>query len=223
LVLAVALYFLIRRLPYFKDNKMTRKTKKSFQGFSLITLRRKWRAFSRNLIDRIKNISFKKRKKEKEPVEKKKAKVDVDKSYKKAKQIYEQGDKNLAEKMLIRLISIKPSDARLYYLLHKIYLDKDNLKEAALSLNEATKRKQDGFWYMELANIYHQLDKSRLEEKALKSAIEMNNMIAVRWSKLAQVQLKQGKTKQSLESIERALNIEPNNRNYQEIKKQIIK
>lgn len=223
LVISLALYIFIRRLPQLKDNSMKKiKSKKRFE-FNWFSIKRKSRAFVRNLIEKIKNIFTKKTTETKfdDSSREKKKKIDVDRSLDKAQKIFEQGDSNTAEKIIIRLIQVKPNEAKLYYFLHKIYLEQNNLKEAALSLREAIKRKEDGFWLMELADIYQKLDKFKLCEKTLQEAIKMNNMIALRWSKLAQIQMKLGKTKEATESINRALEIEPNNQNYKTIRKKI--
>jgi len=225
LVVSVVLYLAIRRLPQFQDKKIRRK-KKIDKGPFWLSFKRKFRSLLRRLEEKIKrlpkNLGTQDKGRDKKFL-KKRMVVNVDKSYQKAKSIYDYGDYDLAEKMTIKLISIKPLDAKLYYLLYQIYQKKENIKEAILALREATKRKKDGFWYMELSDLYHQIKKHSLEEAALKKAISMNNMIALRHSRLAQVQLKLGKKRKAVESIKRALNIEPNNKNYAEIKEKIVK
>jgi predicted Zn-dependent protease len=223
LIVSLILYLLIRRLPYFKDSKVKKIKTKRFE-FNWFSIRRKSRAFFRNSLDSIKSFFAKKTAKsslDDGQDSKKERKVDVDKSFQKAEKIFEEGDVDTAEKIVIRLIQIKPSDPKLYYLLHKIYLEQGNVKEAALSLKEAIKRKEDGFWLVELAEIYQRLKKYQLSEKALKESIKANNTIALRWSKLAQVQSKLGKDQEALDSINRALEIEPNNQNYKDIKRQV--
>ena len=74
---------------------------------------------------------------------------------------------------------------------------------------------------MELTEIYFQLKKYKLAERAAEEAVELNNKFAIRWAKLAQVQEKRGEREQAMSSINRALEIEPHNQNYQQIRDQI--
>ncbi len=221
---SIVLYLAIGQLPQFQKKRMKRR-KNTEKGPFWLSFRRKLRSLLRQTGEKIKQIPTRIQPKEKQEdsTEKKRVVVNVEKSYKKAKNIYQHGDLDTAEKITLRLISIKPSDAKLYYLLHQIYLKKDNIKESVLALREAIKRKEDGFWYMELAELYNKLKKPKQEERALRQALSMNNMIAMRWSKLAQVQLKLDKKGKAIDSIKRALEIEPNNKNYQDIKKKIVK
>lgn len=223
LSISIILFLFIRRLPKKGGGKSSNFSvnKRNF-NFNWFSLKRKIKAFFRTWWSKIIVFIKSKISGSKTEERKKKYRIDISKSFSRAEEYFEDGDLEKAEKICLKLISIKPSDARFYFLLSQIYQKQDNNKEAALCLREAVKRKPDGFWYLELGELLTRLGKYRQAEESFRKAIEMNNTIAFRWSKLAQVLLEQDKKSQAMEAIERAIEIEPNNKGYQEIKDQVI-
>lgn len=220
--IAVILFILLRKFPQIGEREIRRsQVETSFNWFSF---KRKFRAFIRSSWQRLKELfsgqkqALKLRKKKV-----RRFKVNIPKSYAKAKRLFEKGDLARSEMACLRLITLRPEEARLYYLLYQIYQEKNNTKEAALALKEAIKRQEDGFWLMELGELYQQLKKFSKAEKAVKKAIKMNNTIALRFATLAGIQLKRGKRREALENVITALEMEPHNIGYQELKAEIEK
>jgi tetratricopeptide (TPR) repeat protein len=215
LTVAVILFIFLRKLPQIKERKLQRN---SSQGsFNWISFKRKIRATVRSSFQKIKDLfSGQKRSFKKKKV--RKFRVNIPKSYRKARQLFQQGDLSRSEKTCLRLIALRPRESKLFYLLYQIYQAQANPKEATLALREAIKRREDGFWLMELAELYQQLEKYSRAEKVVKRAVKMNNTIAMRFAILAKIQLKLKKKAEALISIERALQMEPNNGGYKELK-----
>lgn len=216
---AVIIFVILRKAPSseVKNNLI----KKESDGFNLISWRRKTRAFCRSLVDNIKRFFSRKTFKKNQRTQKKKVKVNITKSFQKAEKLYDQGNLEMAEKVILKLINFKPQRADFYYLLYKIYLKQGDVKDAILALRAAINRKDDGFWLMELAQIYFDQGEFKKAEQATVQAISLNNTIAYRFKFLAQIQLKLKKKEKGLENINKALESEPNNKGYQELKREI--
>ncbi len=216
---AAIIFIILKKAP--TDKVKNNLIKKESEGFNLISWRRKTRAFFRSLLENIKNLFSRKRFSKDQERQKKKVKVNITKSFNKAEKLYNQGSLEMAEKVILKLINLKPKKADFYYLLYKIYLKQDNNKDAILALKAAIERKEDGFWLMELAEIYFDQGEFEKAEQAVKEAISLNNTIAYRFKFLAQVQLKLEKKEEGLKNINRALESEPHNKGYQELKAKI--
>lgn len=218
IAIALILWLFLRKVPQIKNREVRASQKKPV--FNWISIKRKTRAFFRGGYRNIIKLFLRKKK----PRKKKRirrVRVNIPKSYQKAKRLFQEGDLGRAERSCLRLITLRPAEARLYYLLFQIYQARENPKDAIMALKEALKREEDSFWMMELVQLYQDQEQFPKAEKAIKKAIKLNNTIAKRFAILAEIQLKLDKRREAEENIERALEMEPHNSGYQELKREI--
>jgi len=222
IAIAIILYLIIRNISKVKDREVRVVSKR--KPFNWVSVKRKVRGFFRGFGDRIKKIAKpRKSSKLKKKRVVRRIKVNIPKSYIKAKQLFADGDYTRAEKSCLRLITLRPNDAKLYYLLYQIYNKQDHFKDSVVALKAAIKRNQDSFWMMELGELYLKKEKIKQAEKIIKKAIKSNNTVPPRYAKLAEVQLELNKIDQAGISINRALEKEPHNSNYLDLKEKIEK
>jgi len=218
--IALILWLFLRKMPQIKDSELRIGQQK--ESLNWVSVRRKIRAFFRGGYRNFSGLILRKKKRPAKKKRVRRIKINVPKSYLKAQTLFQKGELEKAEKVCLRLITLRPAEARLYHLLSQIYQGKKSFKDAVMALKEAVKLKEDSFWMVELARLYQKKKDYPKAEETLKKAIKLNNTIAKRFAILARIQLKLDKKREAQENIERALKIEPHNSGYHELKKKIL-
>jgi tetratricopeptide (TPR) repeat protein len=130
------------------------------------------------------------------------------------------GDLDGAEKLYLRLAVVSPKDAAIYASLGRIYLERQNLKDAISSFKAAINRdRKNGFYYYDLATVLFKDGKYKEAIICFEKSILINNRIPIRHSGLGLALLKTGDNEQAAESFRKAIFIEPNNEKYKRLLK----
>jgi tetratricopeptide (TPR) repeat protein len=130
------------------------------------------------------------------------------------------GDLDGAEKLYLRLAVVSPNDAAIYASLGRIYLERQNLKDAISSFKAAINRDQkNGFYYYDLATALYKDEKYKEAIVCFEKSILINNRIPIRHLGLGLALMKIGENERAADSFRKAIFIEPNNEKYQRLLK----
>ncbi len=130
------------------------------------------------------------------------------------------GDLDGAEKLYLRLAVVLPKDAKIYAALGKIYLERQNLKDAISSFKAAINRDpKNGFYYYDLARVLFSAERFKEATLCFEKSILINNRIPIRHIGLGLCFMKIGDFERAAASFRKAYDIEPNNEKFKRLLK----
>lgn len=126
------------------------------------------------------------------------------------------GDLEGAERIYLRLATLKPKDAKIFESLGQIYYQKKEYNDAVLAYKAALNREKDnGFNYYNLAMSLYKLKKNNEACTCFEKSIQLNNRIGIRHVGFGMCLLRLGEARRAIKSFKTAIEIEPNNEKYQ--------
>jgi len=147
-----------------------------------------------------------------------KKKLELNKALEKARALKRRGQRDKAEKLLLKLLKLFSQKAEIFYELGLFYLEEKRYKNAISVLNLAVaKDSENGFFHHALGLAYLKNKEYRKAAECFDKALHFNNTIAYRWADLALALLGLEKYKEAKEAILKALEIEPHNVRYRAI------
>jgi len=157
-----------------------------------------------------------------------KRKLELDKALEKVKSLKRQGQREKAEKVLLKLLTLFDKKPEVFYELGLLYLEDKKYKNAISTLNVAVSRdSENGFYHHALGLAYLKSQEYRQAAEHFDQALHFNNTIAYRWADLALSLIGLERFKEAKEAIAKALEIEPHNIRYrailESVEKKIVK
>ena len=147
-----------------------------------------------------------------------KKKLELEKALERVRSLKRKGEKDKAEKVLLKLLALFNQRPEIFYELGLMYLEDHRYDNAISALSAAIKREsENGFYFHALGLAYlHNKDYVSAVEN-LDKALHYNNKIAYRWADLASALIGLDKFKEAKDAIVQSLEIEPHNVRYRAI------
>jgi len=163
-------------------------------------------------------LSAKIQDKQKKREEALKKKLELEKALERVRSLKRKGEIEKAEKVLLKLLSLFPQRAEVFYELGLLYLEQKKYKNAISALKTAIRRdSENGFFYHALGLAYLKSKDYRRAAENFDKALHFNNKIAYRWADLALALIGLERFKEAREAIKQALEVEPHNVRYRAI------
>ena len=127
-----------------------------------------------------------------------------------------------AEKYFVKSVSVDPENPLIYGRLGIIYSKNDNQKDAREALKMAVRLDpKNGFYQNNLGSILYNMGKYSEAVLYLENATKIDEKIGKRWMNLALCYQKMGKIDDAKEAILQAILLEPENKHYLKVQKDL--
>ena len=147
-----------------------------------------------------------------------KKKLELEKALERVRSLKRKGEKDKAEKVLLKLLTLFNQRPEIFYELGLLYLEEHKYENAISALTAAAKREsENGFYFHALGLAYLKNNDFLKAIENLDKALHYNNKIAYRWADLASALIGLEKFKEAKDAIAQALEIEPHNVRYRSI------
>jgi len=147
-----------------------------------------------------------------------KKKLELEKALERVRSLKRKGERDKAEKVLLKLLTLFNQKPEVFYELGLLYLEDKKYENAISALSAATKNDgENGFYFHALGLAYLRHKQFMPAVENLDKALHFNNKIAYRWADLAQALIGLEKFKEAKDAVAQALEIEPHNVRYRSI------
>lgn len=133
-------------------------------------------------------------------------------------------DKNYkeAEKYYLKAVSFESDNDLIYGRLGVIYTKNNNLKDAKEALKMAVKlNPENGYYQNNLGSVLYNLERYQEALLYFENAVNIDGKIAKRWINLGLCLEKMGEKEKAKEAYKKAIELEPNNKEYQKLLNEI--
>ncbi|MDD3774009.1 MAG: tetratricopeptide repeat protein [Patescibacteria group bacterium] len=147
-----------------------------------------------------------------------KNKLELEKALEKVRSLKRKGEKDKAEKVLLKLLTLFNQRPEIFYELGLLYLEEHKYENAIAALNAAAKRESaNGFYFHALGLAYLRSKDYIKAVENLDKALHYNNKIGYRWADLSLALIGLEKFAEAKDAITQALEAEPHNVRYRSI------
>lgn len=147
-----------------------------------------------------------------------KKRLELEKALERVRSLKRKGEKDKAEKVLLKLLTLFNQKPEIFYELGLLYLEENKYENAISALNAAAKREsENGFYFHALGLAYLRSKDFTKAVDSFDKALHYNNKIAYRWADLSLALIGLGKFKEAKDAITQALEVEPHNVRYRSI------
>jgi len=141
-----------------------------------------------------------------------KRKLQLDRALERVRILKRKGEREKAEKVLLKLLSFFNRRPEIFYELGILYLENKKYKNAISTLKAAINRdSKNGFFFHALGLAYLRNKEYQKAAENFDKALHFNNKIPYRWADLAVALIELERFREAKEAIKQALEAEPHN------------